>query len=81
MTPIGAQRSVHATTLKLPRAYLELAIEQIDDLPDMARWLLESCSWRLERSAGRAAAPTVVKRAIEGSLDDSMVAEDMSEED
>ena len=62
----------------VPQAYLELPIEQTFDLPDMARWLLESCSWRLERRAGRAAAPTVVKRAIEGSLDDNMVAEDMS---
>ena len=72
---------MHATTSKLLQACPELLVEQIDDLPDMARWLLESCSWRLERRAGRAAAPTVVKRAIEGSLDDSMVAEDMSKED
>jgi len=47
----------------------------------MPRWALESCSFMLERRAGRAAALADVTPAIEAILEDSMDAEDISKGD
>ncbi len=49
-----------------------------DCVPEMPRWELVSCSWRLLRSAGRAAALAEVEPSIELALGARRRAEDMT---